>query len=367
MKNTFGNYLSLTLFGESHGEEIGCVLDGLTPGMRISDESIALALSQRRPNGEYSTARREPDPFRIVSGCMNGRATGTPLCILIPNLAERSSDYANASVIRPGHADFTAEMKYKGFQDTRGGGHFSGRITAPVVAAGAILRDALAEKGIHIGTHIKQLAGIYDRPFVDVTADILNLEKAIFPVLDSAAEDQMKAAILAAKADGDSVGGVLETCVTGLPAGVGEPWFDSMESMLAHGLFSVPAVKGVEFGDGFAMATMRGSQANDSFYYDNSGSVCTHTNHNGGINGGISNGMPLIISTAIKPTPTIGMEQKTVDIAAGVETVLAAKGRHDPCIVHRARIVVDSIVALVLCDALIGRFGANYFAPEDKK
>lgn len=365
MKNTFGNNLSLTLFGESHGEEIGCVLDGLTPGMVVSQESIAFALSQRRPSGAYSTGRQEQDPFRIVSGCINGRATGTPLCITIPNTAQRSSDYAKASSVRPGHADFAAQMKYRGFQDVRGGGHFSGRITAPIVAAGAILRDALAQKGIHMGTHIKQLAGINDRPFADSAADIAVLETAAFPVLDGTVEEKMKAAILSAKAEGDSVGGILETCVTGMPAGVGEPWFDALEGMLAHGLFSVPAVKGVEFGDGFAMATMRGSQANDSFYYDENGNVRTRTNHNGGINGGITNGMPLTFSAVIKPTPTISMEQETVDISTGKDTVLASRGRHDPCIVHRARIVVDSIAALVLCDALMGRFGTDFFAPEE--
>ena len=175
----------------------------------------------------------------------------------------------------------------------------------------------------------------------------------------------MKAAILAAKADGDSVGGILETCVLGMPAGIGEPWFDSLESLLSHALFSVPAVKGVEFGDGFAMADMRGSQANDAFYYDETGAVRTRTNHNGGINGGITNGMPLVFSTAIKPTPTICMEQETVDIAKGTDTVLASKGRHDPCIVHRARIVIDSVVALVLTDALLGRYGTDYFTPEE--
>lgn len=365
MKNTFGNHLSLTLFGESHGEEIGCVLDGLTPGMRIDPESIAHALSLRRPVGAYSTGRREEDPFRIVSGCMDGRATGTPLCILIPNTAQRSSDYAGAGTVRPGHADYTAEMKYHGFQDVRGGGHFSGRLTAPLVAAGAILRDALSKKGIHIGTHIRQLAGISDRPFGCLADDIAALENRTFAVLNEAAGEKMKEAILSAKAAGDSVGGILETCVTGMPAGVGEPWFDTLEGLLSHGLFSIPAVKGVSFGDGFAMASMRGSEANDAFYYDDAGIARTRTNHNGGINGGITNGMPLLISTVIKPTPTIGMAQETIDISTRQDTLLSAKGRHDPCIVHRARIVVDSVIALVLCDALLGRYGTDYFAPEE--
>ncbi|MBR2615606.1 MAG: chorismate synthase [Clostridia bacterium] len=367
MKNTFGNHLSLTPFGESHGAEIGCILDGLTPGMPVSEESISHALSLRRPAGAVSTARREEDSFRIVSGAVGGRATGTPLCILIPNTAQRSSDYARAALLRPGHADYTAEMKYHGFQDVRGGGHFSGRITAPLVAAGAILRDALRAKGIRIGTHVKEIAGIADRGFEELGRDLDFLENAAFPVLSSEKEEKMREAILAAKADGDSVGGVLETVVTGMPAGVGEPWFDSVEGLLSHALFSIPAVKGVEFGAGFGLAEMRGSEANDALYYDGDGTVRTRTNHNGGINGGITNGMPLCFSLCIKPTPTLSREQETVDLSTGKGATLASGGRHDPCIVHRAGIVVTSVTALVLCDALLGRFGTDFFSSEERK
>lgn len=360
MKNTIGSSLTLTLFGESHGEEIGCVLDGIAPGVEVRKEVIAERLALRRPCDALSTPRREPDPFRIVSGVRNGYTTGTPICILIPNQNTKSSDYEGKSALRPGHADFTAQMKYHGFQDARGGGHFSGRITAPLVAAGAIVTEALKKKGIRIGTHITRLAGIEDRGFEDLNEDIQRLSHLAFPVLDEGAGQRMREKILAAKAEGDSVGGVLECAVTGLPAGVGEPWFDSMESLLSHALFSIPAVKGVEFGSGFRMAEMKGSQANDAFCLKEDGAIGTVTNHNGGINGGITNGMPLVLRLAVKPTPTIAKEQNTVDLKDSTPCTLSSGGRHDPCIVHRARIVVDSVVALVLADALTGRFGTDY-------
>ncbi len=361
MKNTFGCAITLTLFGESHGEEIGCVLDGLAPGIAVSEEEIARLLSLRRPQGAVSTARQEPDPFRIVSGVYQGRTTGTPLAILIPNLTQRSSDYERQTKLRPGHADFTAEMKYHGFQDPRGGGHFSGRITAPLVAAGAILLSALREKGIVIGTHMASCGQVSDRPFADLGSDIASLSTRAFPVLDHNAAKAMEEEILTAKKEGDSVGGVLETAVLGLPAGVGEPWFDTLESLLSHALFAIPAVKGVEFGKGFALAGLRGSQANDAFCVEN-GNIQTRTNHNGGINGGISNGMPLIFRCAVKPTPTLSREQDTVDLLTGEECTIASRGRHDPCIVHRARVVVDSMTALTLADALTLRFGTDYLS-----
>lgn len=363
MKNTFGNALTLTLFGESHGDEIGCVLDGLAPGMEVNTESIGHALSLRRPAGAWSTPRREEDPVRIVSGVKNGRTTGTPLCILIPNENRRSGDYNPAS-LRPGHADLTAYLKYHGFQDARGGGHFSGRITAPLVAAGAILSDALKKKGIFIGTHIRHVAGIYDRSFGDLKEDMEALSHRSFPVLDEEKGEEMKKAVLAAKAEGDSVGGVLETCVIGVPGGLGEPWFDTVEGLLSHALFSIPAVKAVEFGDGFDLAGMRGSVANDPLCYSEKGEVVSKTNRNGGVLGGITNGMPLRFCCAVKPTPTISREQDSVDLAEGKEIRLSSAGRHDPCIVHRARIVVDSVVALVLCDLLTGRFGTDYLAEK---
>ena len=352
MNNSFGKNLTLTLFGESHGPEIGCVIDGLRPGLRVEEEAIAQQLALRRPAGAFSTARVEPDPFRIVSGVWQGRTTGTPLCILIPNLNVKSGDYENlANTPRPGHADYTGFIKYRGFADPRGGGHFSGRMTAPLVAAGAIFLTALRERGIAVGTHIARSAGIEDRPFEHIADDLQVLAHAFFPVLDADRGEAMKAAVLAAARDGDSVGGVLETAVLGLPAGLGNPWFDTVEGLLSHALFSVPAVKGVEFGDGFALAELRGSQANDPFRMAGE-RVITETNHNGGINGGITNGMPLVFRTVIKPTPSISSPQHTVDLSTKTNAKITIQGRHDPCIVPRASSVQDSITALVILDLL---------------
>ena len=364
MKNTFGQNLAVTLFGESHGPAIGAVLDGLCPGIAVDEENIRRMLRLRQPGGSISTARQEADSFEILSGVVNGTATGTPLAILIRNNAANSGDYADMeALMRPGHADYPAQCKYHGHQDSRGGGHFSGRITAALVAAGAICHSALQKKGIFIGTHIARCAGIPDRPFRDLNDDIRALSTALFPVLDETAGENMRSAILQAKAAGDSVGGVLETAVTGLPAGVGEPWFDTLEGQLSHILFSVPAVKGVEFGDGFALAEMRGSEANDALCY-REGRVVTATNHGGGIGGGISNGMPVIFRCAVKPTPSIAVQQDTVDIRKEENAVLSVRGRHDPAIVHRARIVIDAVTAIAVYDLLAGRFGTDYFAKE---
>ena len=359
MKNTFGTSVSVTLFGESHGPGIGAVIDGLAPGLPVDETFIASQLTLRRPAGKISTARQEPDAFRVVSGVFEGHTTGTPLAILIPNTDTRSGDYQRGPA-RPGHADLAAYAKYHGFEDYRGGGHFSGRITAALVAAGAVVIPALKAKGILIGTHIARCAGIGDAPFAaDPAADLEKLNSMAFAVLDESRGEQMQAAIEAAAAKGDSVGGVLETAVTGLPAGVGEPWFDTVEGVLSHALFSVPAVKGVSFGSGFALADMAGSTANDPIRMKD-GKPVTQTNHNGGVNGGITNGMPLLFRCAVKPTPSISLEQQTVDLSAGEDTQLAVKGRHDPAIVHRARIVVDSVTALVLCDLLALRFGTDW-------
>ena len=364
MKNTIGYSVSVTLFGESHGEYIGAVIDGLAPGIEVNHEYIAHKLALRRPSGRISTPRQEQDAYQIVSGVLNNRTTGTPVTILIPNSNVNSDDYAAMqTVARPSHADYTAQCKYHGYQDTRGGGHFSGRITAALVAAGAVCHSALEKKGIYIGTHILRCAGIPDRKFGDLKADIQELSKSLFPTLDEVAADNMQAAILTAKEAGDSVGGVLETAIVGLPAGVGEPWFDTFESQLAHILFSVPAVKGVEFGDGFRLADMRGSQANDPLRYEN-GQVVSATNHGGGIGGGITNGMPVIFRCAIKPTPSIALEQQTVDIVSQENATLGIRGRHDPAIVHRARIVMDAVTAIAVYDMLSGRFGIDYFAKD---
>lgn len=360
MKNTFGSSVAVTLFGESHGDYIGAVIDGMAPGLFVDRAYIAHKLMLRRPAGAISTARREADECKIVSGVLNDRTTGTPITILIPNENAKSDDYAPmAALARPSHADYTAECKYHGFQDVRGGGHFSGRITAALVAAGAICQYALEQKGILIGTHVARCAGIADRTFSVLSEDIAALGQKTFAVLDEAAGEKMKEAITAAAADGDSVGGILETAVCGMPAGVGEPWFDTLESMLSHMMLSIPAVKGIEFGAGFAIADLRGSEANDPFRIEN-GKVVTATNHNGGIGGGITNGMPILFRTVVKPTPTIFKPQRTVDIKAMEEAVLTPVGRHDPAIVHRARIVQDAATAIVLCDALAQRFGTDW-------
>ena len=360
MKNTFGNSISLTLFGESHGEAIGAVLDGLAPGIGVDMDLIRSQLDKRRPAGKISTARREADEFRIVSGVFEGKTTGTPLTIIIPNTAMHSKDYsATRSLARPGHADYTAYAKYHGFEDYRGGGHFSGRVTAALVAAGAILTSALEKKGVVIGSHILSCAGISDAGFDDIAQDIGRLNEMDFAVLDEEKGALMRAAIEAAAADGDSVGGVLETAILGMPAGVGEPWFDTVEGVLSHALFSVPAIKGVQFGEAFDMVNGRGSEFNDSYYISDK-EIKTTTNHNGGISGGITNGMPVVFRCAVKPTPSIFKAQATVDFMKGEDAVLELKGRHDPAIIHRARVVVDSVTALAVADLLATRFGTDW-------
>ena len=365
MKNSFGTNVITTIFGESHGPAVGGVIDGLAPGIPVDPERIAKNLSLRRPSGAISTGRVEPDEFEIVSGVFEGRTTGTPLCLLIRNQNVRSGDYeATKNLARPGHADYTGFVKYHGFADYRGGGHFSGRVTAALVALGAIALSALERRGVRIGTHIARLSDVSDRGFSDLSADLSALSDRPFPVLSDEAGEKMRAAILAAKEENDSVGGMLETAVTGLPAGVGEPWFDTLEGMLSHGLFSIPGVKGVEFGDGFALSGMRGSEANDAFV-PLDGGIATATNHNGGINGGISNGMPLLFRCAVKPTPSIFKTQNTVDLQTGEAAEITLSGRHDPAIVHRARAVVDAVTALTLADALAGRFGADWLREKE--
>ena len=360
MKNTFGNSLSVTLFGESHGEMIGAVIDGIAPGILVDEAYIAHRLTLRRPAGKISTARAESDPFRIVSGLFEGKTTGTPLTILIPNENTKSKDYsATRPLARPGHADYTAYCKYHGYEDYRGGGHFSGRITAALVAAGAIVQAALEAKGIQIATHIQALGGVNDRTFADYPSDITSLNSKTFAVLDDTVAPAMIEVAENAASQGDSIGGILETAVIGMPKGVGEPWFDSIESTLSHALFSIPAIKGVEFGCGFAFANMKGSEANDPFVLENE-SIVTKTNHNGGINGGITNGMPILFRTVIKPTPSIFQEQNTVNFLENTETTLHIKGRHDPAIVHRARAVQDAVTALALADALVLRYGTDF-------
>ena len=337
MKNTIGNSLTVTLFGESHGKAIGAVLDGMPSGIKVDEEYIASQLTRRRPKDALSTPRQEKDEFSILSGVFEGRTTGTPICITIPNADTHSSDYGEMQYkMRPSHADYTANCRYNGFQDYRGGGHFSGRITAALVAVGALIIPALNKKGIYVSTNILSIAG-------------------------ETVEEKRNEKILAAKSEGDSVGGVLETSITGVPAGVGEPWFDTVEGMLSHAIFSIPAVKGIEFGLGFNFADKKGSEANDQIYVDGDNVKC-YTNNNGGVMGGITNGMPIVFRTVIKPTPTISKEQKTVDISTMQNTTILARGRHDPCIVHRASVVVESVAALVIADMLSAKYGTDWLA-----
>lgn len=362
MRNSFGSALTVTLYGESHGEEIGAVLGGLAPGIKIDEEYINSKLSLRKASGDVSTGRKEADEFKIVSGVFNGYTTGAPLCITVKNLNVKSKDYSDLKIIpRPSHADYSAEMKYQGYQDYRGGGHFSGRCTVALVAVGAIVAKALEEKGVFIATHIKNLHGIEDRDYIDLSNDISALSNKAFPVLDEDKEKLMKDEILKVKTDGDSVGGVLETVVVGLPVGVGEPWFDSVESVLSHAMFSIPAVKGVEFGMGFGFKDLLGSEANDPFQIKGD-TVTTKTNNNGGINGGITNGMPILFRVAVKPTPSIYKSQESVNLKTKENTSLVINGRHDPAIIHRARVVVDMMTALSLGDLLTVKFGTDYLA-----
>ena len=368
MKNTLGENFCVTIFGESHGPYIGVVLDGIAPGIDVNKDFINHQLDLRRPSGKISTKRVETDEFILASGVFNDKTTGTPLTILIPNSVQHSKDYEKtATLARPGHADYTANVKYHGFQDFRGGGHFSGRITAALVAAGGIIIPELEKKGIKIGTHIKSLGGIKDRNFEDYQKDIDFLGGTNFPVLDADKSEQMKTLAEKIAAEGNSVGGVLESVILGMPAGVGEPWFGTLESELSYALFSIPAIKGVQFGDGFDMVDSFGSEFNDSLQIiqDNGKSkVITKTNHNGGINGGISNGMPILFRCAVKPTPSIYKTQDTIDMSKNENAKLNIQGRHDPAIIHRARIVVDSVVSFVIYDALAGRFGTDFFGEK---
>lgn len=361
MKNTFGQNITVTLFGESHGQAIGAVIDGLAPGLPIDTDFIAHLLSRRRPSSSLDTGRREPDEFHMVSGVFQGKTTGTPICILIPNQDTKSGDYDKfRGLARPSHADYTAYCKYHGFEDYRGGGHFSGRITAALVAVGGILIPALRRLGISIGTHILECGGISDRTFENMEKDIETLNSSSFPVLDPGCIDKMSEVILNAKRNLDSVGGIVQTAILGLPAGLGEPWFDTLEGLFSHAMFSLGGIKGIEFGDGFAMSRGLGSTCNDAFRMEN-GKVVTKTNHNGGINGGISNGMPVIFNCAVKPTPSIAQKQETIQFIHRENADIAITGRHDPAIVRRVCPVIDCVSAIVLCDVLAGRYGTDVF------
>ncbi len=356
MSSEFGKILRLSVFGQSHGKAVGVVVDGLPAGEEIDLEALQRFLDRRRPgkNG-LSTPRKETDIPEFLSGLEGGKTCGAPLCAVIQNADQHSKDYGELSgKPRPGHADYTAWAKWGGHADMRGGGHFSGRLTAPLCVAGGIAKQILARRGVFVGAHLASVAGILDRPFpLYPTAELFeDLAAKPFPVLDAGAGERMQEAILAAKQTLDSVGGVVECAATGLPAGLGDPMFEGMESRLAGALFGIPAVKGVEFGAGFAAAAWRGSKNNDEFFVED-GAVRVRTNHAGGILGGITTGMPLTLRVAVKPTPSIGQAQRTVCLSRMEETELTVHGRHDPCVAHRAVPVVEAVTATVLLDLLL--------------
>ncbi len=355
MSSLIGKHIKLSIFGESHGEMIGCTLHDLPAGEVIDLEAVYSQMARRAPgNDTTATARKEKDFPRIVSGYHNNKTTGTPLTAVILNENTRSSDYtAQMSVPRPGHADYTGLMRYNGAADIRGGGHFSGRLTAPIVFAGSICRQILERRGITIGAHIYSIADVKDTAFdpVSVSDTLLDkLSSKSFSLIDEAKEAEMRNIIANAKTQGDSLGGIIELAVTGLPVGLGSPMFDGVENALAQAIFGIPAVKGLEFGDGFRFANMRGSEANDSLNYKENGELTHLTNHNGGILGGITNGAPLILRVAIKPTPSISQPQASIDITSKSNTTTEIKGRHDPCIVPRAVSVLEATVAVALLD-----------------
>ncbi|EHI97769.1 chorismate synthase [Clostridium sp. DL-VIII] len=356
MSGIWGNKLKVSIFGESHGTGIGITIDGLPSGVEINLEEVMKEMARRAPGkSNLSTARKEADAPEILSGFFEGKTTGTPLCAVIRNADMRSKDYGKLKdLMRPGHADYPGYVRYNGFNDYRGGGSFSGRITAPLVFAGAICKQVLAGKGISIGAHIKSIGDIEDKSFyeVELNKELLeDLKNKELPLLISEKEEEMRETILKAKKEQDSVGGTIECTVLGINAGIGNPFFDSVESTLAHLMFSVPAVKGIEFGKGFEMSKLKGSNCNDEYYYDGD-KVKTYTNNNGGITGGITNGMPILFKVAMKPTPSISKVQRTIDIAEKKESELIIEGRHDPCIVQRAVPVIEAVTAIGILDLI---------------
>ena len=351
-----GERIRLTIFGESHGPSIGVVIDGLPAGVELDLEEIRREMKRRAPGqSKLATPRKEADDFIIESGFFEGKTTGMALCARIPNTNAHSKDYSKLkSIMRPGHGDYPGYVKYHGCNDYRGGGSFSGRLTAPLVFAGAVAKQLLARHDIYVGAHIASLAGILDKPFNPLGENRETLEapgKSYLALVDPAMAEPMTEAIQAARKDKDSVGGTIECMAIGLPVGLGEPYFDSVESRLSHALFSVPAVKGIEFGAGFQLGGMRGSMANDAMLYKDGAVHCT-SNHNGGVLGGITNGMPLVFRVVVKPTPSIGLLQHTVDVEKKEDTTLEVTGRHDPCIVPRAVPVIEAVTAWTLLDLL---------------
>ncbi len=353
MSSTYGTMLRLSIFGQSHGAAIGMTLGGIPAGLPVDREALNRFLARRAPGqNAWSTPRKEADAPEFLSGLVNGRTCGAPIAAIIPNTNTRSGDYQNLLTCpRPGHADYTAQVKYGGFQDVSGGGHFSGRLTAPLCVAGGLCLQWLAAQDIRVFAHILRIGPVEDAPLDPIAPDASGISSE-FPVVDREKGRLMQEEIQKARNSGDSVGGVIQCAVTGLPAGLGEPMFGGMEGRIARILYGIPAVKGVEFGAGFAVGSLRGSENNDPFRMEN-GQVRTATNHCGGILGGITTGMPLMIQLAVKPTPSISLPQRTVDLTTGQETTLRVQGRHDPCIVPRAVPVVEAAVAIALYDAIL--------------
>ena len=357
MSSEFGRTLRVGVFGQSHGAAIGVTVDGLPAGERIDLAELQAFLDRRKPGkSPLSTARKENDMPQFLSGLRDGATCGSPLCAVIYNSDQHSSDYTElADKPRPSHADYTAWVKWGGQADMRGGGHFSGRLTAPLCFAGAIAKQYLRQYGIEVGAHIRSIGSVEDNPFDPVTVSastLLAVQEKFFPVLDDAAGEQMQQLIADSRDRQDSVGGVIECASVGLPAGIGDPMFDCIESRIASLVFGIPAVKGIEFGLGFGFAAQTGSQANDPFCIKD-GQIKTVTNHNGGILGGITNGMPVLFRTVIKPTPSISQKQQTVNFRTGQPVELTITGRHDPCIVRRAVPCIESAAALALMDFLV--------------
>ena len=355
MSATYGNLFKITIFGESHSNAIGVVLDGLPSGIEIDFDKVNEEMARRAPGkNKLSTPRAEGDIPQIQSGIFSGKTTGTPVCAVISNTNTRSQDY-QPEILRPSHADYSGKMRYHGFNDYRGGGHFSGRLTAPLVFAGAVAKQVLKKEQIEVFTHIKNIGSVCDAE-LDYTMPDVDLLRKIktetLPLLDPSKTQAMENEILAAKSEADSVGGSVEAVVLGLKPGIGSPFFESVESRIAQILFSVPAVKAVEFGIGTSFSAMYGSEANDPFQILN-GEIRTKTNHNGGINGGITNGMPVVVTATIKPTPSIGKPQNTVNIDEMKETVYRTHGRHDPCIVQRAVPVIEAALSVAVLDMLL--------------
>lgn len=348
----WGNNIKLSLFGESHGEAIGIVIEHLPSGIKIDMEAIYKDMDRRKPGNSLSTQRKESDTFHIISGLHNGCTTGAPLCMIIKNEDHDSSSYNILKThMRPSHSDYSAYIKYNGYNDVRGGGHFSGRLTAPIVFAGAIAKQILASKDIYIGAHISLIKDIQDNKF-DINVSKKDLEHLLvkeLPVNNDSCIEQIKDTIHNARINKDSVGGKIECVILNVPAGIGNPFFNSLETHISSLMFSIPGVKSLSFGTD--TTAMLGSEANDEYYYDSS-HVKTYTNHNGGILGGISTGMPIVFEVGIKPTPSIGKIQRTINVETKENTQLELKGRHDPCIVQRAVVVVEAMAAIAILDMI---------------